>query len=61
MKRVRPERCPPGFSGSLEELSNVDLGEELTSMIPTRHNYEANIKALKANQDMEDQVLDLIG
>lgn len=47
--------------GSLEELSNVDLGQELTTMIPTKHGYEANLKALQANQEMEDQVLDLLG
>ena len=46
---------------SLEELSNVDLGQELTDMIPTRNGYGANIKALKAEGEMEDSVLDLIG
>jgi len=47
--------------GSLEELSNVDLGQELVGMIPTQHSYLANLKALQANQEMEDKVLDLIG
>ena len=47
--------------GSLEELSNVDLGQELVEMIPTRHGYQANLKALQVNQEMEDNVLDLIG
>lgn len=47
--------------GSLEELSNVDLGQELVGMIPTQRGYEANLKALQANQEMEDNVLDLIG
>jgi len=47
--------------GSLEELSNVDLGQELTDMIPTQHGYQANLKALKADQEMEDSILDLIG
>ncbi len=47
--------------GSVEELSNVDLGQELADMIPTQHGYEANLKALQANSEMEDTVLDLIG
>ena len=47
--------------GSLEEMSNVDLGQELVSMIPTQHGYEANLKALKTSMEMEDTVLDLIG
>ena len=47
--------------GSLEEMSNVDLGQEVVSMIPTKHAYEANLKALKTRTEMEDTVLDLIG
>ncbi|MBE9487447.1 MAG: hypothetical protein KAT62_00995 [Desulfuromonadales bacterium] len=48
-------------NGSLEELSNVDLGQELVGMIPTQRGYEANLKALQANGEMEDSVIDLIG
>ena len=47
--------------GSLEELSNVDLGKELTDMFPTQRNYEANLKALQVEGEMEDSVIDLIG
>lgn len=47
--------------GGVTELSNVDLGQELTGMIPTQHGYEANLKALQVNGEMEDTVLDLIG
>ncbi len=47
--------------GSLEELSNVDLGRELTEIIPTQRGYEANLKALQASAEMEDRTLDLIG
>lgn len=47
--------------GSLEELSNVDLGQELVSMIPTQRGYEANLKALQAEEEMENSVLDLLG
>lgn len=47
--------------GTLEELSNVDLAQELTTMIPTKHGYEANLKALQVNQEMDNTTLDLIG
>lgn len=47
--------------GSLEEMSNVDLIQEATDMITTRHAYEANLKALNISTSMDDTVLDLIG
>ncbi len=47
--------------GSLEELSNVELSQELTDMIPTQHGYEANIKALQTQGEMEDSIIDLLG
>ncbi len=47
--------------GSLTETSNVDLASEITSMIPTRHAYQANLKALQTSAEMEKNTLDLIG
>jgi flagellar basal-body rod protein FlgC len=47
--------------GTVEELSNVDLGQELAGMIPTQRGYEANLKALQVSGEMEDTALDLIG
>lgn len=47
--------------GTLEEMSNVDIVQEVTDMIPTKHAYEANLKALKTTAEMEDSILDLIG
>ncbi|MBN1959155.1 MAG: hypothetical protein JXQ81_05305 [Desulfuromonadales bacterium] len=47
--------------GSVEEMSNVDLVQEVTDMIPIKHAYEVNLKALKTSAEMEDSVLDLIG
>ncbi len=47
--------------GTLEETSNIDLAREMTDMITTRHAYEANLKALNINTEMEDAVLDIIG
>lgn len=47
--------------GSLSELSNVDLPGETVEMINTRHGYEANLKALQTDQEIEDKLLDLLG
>ncbi|MFK5927140.1 MAG: flagellar basal body rod C-terminal domain-containing protein [Desulfuromusa sp.] len=47
--------------GTLEETSNVDLIQETTDMITTRHAYEANLKALNISTEMEDTVLDMMG
>jgi flagellar basal-body rod protein FlgC len=63
--KVQPVNTPGVMinqpDGSMEELSNVDLGQELVGMIPTQRGYEANLKALQTNGEMEDTVLDLIG
>ncbi|MDA3901857.1 MAG: flagellar basal body protein [Desulfuromusa sp.] len=63
--KIQPVNTPGTMvnqpDGSLEEMSNVDLIQETTDMITTRHAYEANLKALKININMEDAVLDLIG
>lgn len=47
--------------GSLKEASNVDLADEITGMIPTRHAYAANLKALQSSAAMDKSTLDLIG
>ncbi len=47
--------------GSLKEVSNVDLATEVTDMIPTKHAYQANLKALQTTAEMEKTTLDLIG
>ncbi len=47
--------------GTMKERSNVDLTEEVLNMKPTRHAYEANLKALKTATEMEDSAIDLIG
>jgi len=47
--------------GTLTETSNVDLATEVTGMIPTKHAYQANLKALQTTAEMEKSTLDLIG
>lgn len=43
------------------ESSNVDLAEELTSLIPTTSFYGANIKTLKTQQEMLGALIDIVG
>jgi len=62
--KVQPVNTPGTMiqqpDGTLEEMSNVDLAQEITAMIPTKHAYEANLKAIQTSVEMEDTVLDLI-
>ena len=44
-----------------KELSNVDLAEEMPEMIMTRHGYSANLEAVKAQDDMLGDILDILG
>lgn len=43
------------------ESSNVDLAEELTEMIPTQAAYGANLKSLKASNEMLGSLFDIFG
>lgn len=46
--------------GTVREQSNVDLGEELTQSMVAQRGYEANLKALKAQNDMLGSALDIL-
>ncbi len=63
--RVQPVTTPGVMlvaeDGSMKELSNVDLGEEMTSMISTKNAYQANIKALQTHDEMTRSTLNLVG
>ena len=68
--RVGVERIEsPGVSVSDAEkdgkkekrLSNVDLTEELSEMIITKHGYSANLKAVETQDEMLGATLDIIG
>ncbi len=43
----------------MTELSNVDLGEEIPDMLLNSHGYAANLKSLRAADDMMQSVLDI--
>lgn len=47
-------------SGVLRETSNVDLVEEFPQMIVTQRGYEANIKALVVQEDLDRATLDIL-
>ena len=59
----------PGFTkqitdnGRLKEVesSNVDLGEEMTESISTQTGHNANLKTIKAHDEMLGTLLDTIG
>lgn len=46
------------FAGYLE-MSNVDLTDELTSMITTQRGYQANAKTITTSDEMLQILLDL--
>jgi len=46
--------------GKMSEQSNVDLAEELTQSIMAQRGYEANLKALRAQNDSLGKALDIL-
>ncbi len=46
--------------GKTSEQSNVDLAEELTQNMVAQRGYEANLKALKTQNDMLGSALDIL-
>ncbi len=42
------------------ELSNVELAEEMTTMISTQRGYEANLKPIQAGDEMLGTVIDMV-
>jgi flagellar hook protein FlgE len=43
-----------------KELSNVDLADELTGMIPTEIGYKANLKTIRSRDEMIGTLLDTL-
>ena len=50
-----------GGQTTKKELSNVDLSEEITEMIIAEHGYVANLKAVKAQDEVLGEALDILG
>ncbi len=55
----RPGVIYADTDGTRRETSNVDLSEEMTQMLIARRAYEANIVALKAQDETVKSVLDI--
>jgi len=50
----------PEAPGVEKELSNVDLADELTGMIPTEIGYKANLKTIRTRDEMLGTLLDTL-
>jgi len=50
----------PDAPGVEQELSNVDLVDEMTGMIPTEIGYKANLKTIQARDEMMGTLLDTL-
>jgi flagellar basal-body rod protein FlgC len=50
----------PDAPGLEKELSNVDLADELTGMIPTEIGYKANLKTIRARDELIGTLLDTL-
>jgi flagellar hook protein FlgE len=50
----------PEAPGMEKELSNVDLADELTGMVPTEIGYKANLKSIQARDDILGTLLDTL-
>ena len=44
-----------------KEMSNVDLAEEFPAMMTTQHAYNANLKAVQAQDEILGSLLDIMG
>jgi flagellar basal-body rod protein FlgC len=48
-------------TGKSRESSNVDLAEEIVNLQTTKHGYQANLKTLKAEDEMLGSLFDILG
>lgn len=53
-----PIACPE--NSTLTETSNVDLGEEMVSLMTSKHGFQANLKILKAETERIGFLLDIM-
>ena len=62
-KEVSPapqDPLAPEAPGVAKELSNVDLADEMTGMIPTEIGYKANLKTIQTRDEMIGTLLDTL-
>lgn len=51
------QQTPEGYD--FVELSNVDLGEEMTEQMISRHAFSANLKTLQTADEMTRSIIDI--
>jgi flagellar basal-body rod protein FlgC len=64
ISRVNTPGAPlPSEDGTSKprESSNVDLAEEIVNLQTTKHGYQANLKTLKAEDEMLGSLFDILG
>ena len=52
---------PAGEAEHNEETSNVDPAEETVQLIMAQRGYEANLKSLATQNEMQEAILDIMG
>ena len=55
------EHNEEGANVRAEETSNVDPAEETVQMIMAQRGYEANLKSLATQNEMQEAILDIMG
>lgn len=58
---VSRDNSPGVQTADGEELSNVDLAEELVSTIPTSYGFKASVQTIKTMDDMSGTIIDIKG
>ncbi len=58
--QVSRVNTPGDIDASGNELSNVDIAEEITSMIPTSSGLEANVKTIQTMDEMTGTIINII-
>jgi flagellar hook protein FlgE len=48
-------------TGEVRESSNVDLAEEIVNLQTAKHGFQANLKTLKAEDEMLGSLFDILG
>lgn len=60
MSSAPPDPLAPDAPGVEKELSNVDLADEMTDLIPTSIGYKVNLKVIRARDEMIGSLLDTL-
>lgn len=63
MLNITTDETPGAFitelDGTMSETSNVELSREISDLLGAQKGYEANLKSIKAQEEMIDSLLDI--